>query len=72
MSAVFNEFNLILFWSKLNGILGQKKKVEVSEDLLAEVINSGAMKNQMQAPIEKLKDDFIKNLSLRSTSGLPK
>lgn len=52
--------------------LGQKKKVEVSEDLLAEVINSGAMKNQMQAPIEKLKDDFIKNLSLRSTSGLPK
>uniref|UniRef100_A0A1B6KA20 Ribosome-recycling factor, mitochondrial n=1 Tax=Graphocephala atropunctata TaxID=36148 RepID=A0A1B6KA20_9HEMI len=48
---------------------GHKKKVHISEELLAEVINVNAMQEQMLSAIEKLKHDFVKNLSLRSTSG---
>ncbi|XP_074028106.1 mitochondrial ribosome recycling factor 1 isoform X2 [Leptinotarsa decemlineata] len=46
-----------------------KGKVEVNETQLSEVINVSSMKSQMQNVIEHLKDDFIKNLSLRSTTG---
>ncbi|XP_046664176.1 ribosome-recycling factor, mitochondrial-like isoform X1 [Homalodisca vitripennis] len=48
---------------------GHKKKVQINEELLAEVINVSAMQEQMLGAIEKLKNDFVKNLSLRSTSG---
>uniref|UniRef100_A0A1B6H234 Uncharacterized protein n=1 Tax=Cuerna arida TaxID=1464854 RepID=A0A1B6H234_9HEMI len=51
---------------------GHKKKVQINEEVLAEVINVAAMHEQMQGAIEKLKNDFIKNLSLRSTSESPK
>lgn len=49
--------------------VGQKKKVHINEEELNEVINTAAMKEQMEGSIEKLKEEFIKNLSLRSTSG---
>jgi len=48
---------------------GQKRKVEVNEELLAEVINVSALRDQMQSTIDKLKEDYTKNLSLRSASG---
>lgn len=53
----------------MSGITGQKKKVHINEEELNEVINTAAMKEQMEASIEKLKEEFIKNLSLRSSSG---
>lgn len=48
---------------------GHKKKVEVDEEMLAEVIKVDIMKTQMEKTIQQLKDDYIKNLSLRSTAG---
>lgn len=55
---------MIIFFS------GQKKKVNINEETVSEVINNEAMKGQMQDAIEKLKEDYIKNLSLRSTTGI--
>lgn len=49
--------------------LGFKKKIQINEELLSEVIDIKKMREQMQGAIEKLKEDFIKHLSLRSSSG---
>ncbi|CAH1119666.1 unnamed protein product [Phaedon cochleariae] len=46
-----------------------KVKVEVNETQLSETINIEMMKNQMQRILEQMKDEFIRHLSLRSTSG---
>ncbi|KAG5878588.1 hypothetical protein JTB14_008962 [Gonioctena quinquepunctata] len=46
-----------------------KAKVEVNETQISEVLNIDSMKSQMQRVLEQLKDDFVKNLSLRSTTG---
>lgn len=48
---------------------GHKKKVEVDEEMLAEVIKVDTMKTQMEKSIQQLKDDYVKNLSLRSAAG---
>lgn len=47
-----------------------KAKVVVNETLLSEVINIESVKNQMQKMVDQLKDDFIKHVSLRSTTGM--
>jgi hypothetical protein len=47
-----------------------KKKVEISEEQLAEVIKIDAMKTKMQKAIDRLKEEYVKNLSLRSTTGM--
>lgn len=52
-------------------ILG-KAKVVVNENQLAEVVNVESIKNQMQKAVDQLKDDFIKHVSLRSTTGMDK
>ncbi|PSN58022.1 hypothetical protein C0J52_02022 [Blattella germanica] len=46
-----------------------KKKLEVSDEVLGEVIKVENMRNQMQKAVDKLKDEYVKNLSLRSTTG---
>lgn len=51
-------------------LTGHKKKVEIDEEMLAEVINVDTMKTQMEKIIQHLKDDYIKHLSLRSTTGM--
>lgn len=55
---------LIYVWT------GHKKKVEIDEEMLTEVISVDTMKTQMEKTIQLLKDDYIKNLSLRSTTGM--
>ncbi|KAJ8969105.1 hypothetical protein NQ314_001915 [Rhamnusium bicolor] len=46
-----------------------KAKIEVNEAQISEVLNVETLKNQMQNAVDQLKDDFIKHLSLRSTTG---
>ena len=38
--------------------------------MLAEVINVDTMKTQMEKNIQHLKDEYTKNLSIRSTAGM--
>ncbi|CAD7004818.1 unnamed protein product [Ceratitis capitata] len=44
-------------------------KVEVNEAQLREVINFDAVNSNMQKAVQQMKEDYIKHLSLRSTSG---
>ncbi|XP_017465862.1 PREDICTED: ribosome-recycling factor, mitochondrial [Rhagoletis zephyria] len=44
-------------------------KVEINESQLREVLNFDAVNGQMQKAVQQMKEDFIKHLSLRSTSG---
>lgn len=44
-------------------------KVEINQEQLASVINADQMKHQMDKVMDTMKDEFIKNLSLRSTTG---
>lgn len=46
-----------------------KAKVQINETQMSELVNVENLKTQMQRAIDVLKDDFTKNLSLRSTSG---
>lgn len=46
-----------------------KGKVEINENQLKEFINIDQLNTQMQKHLQGLKEDFVKNLSLRSTSG---
>ncbi|KAF4517799.1 hypothetical protein B566_EDAN003004 [Ephemera danica] len=46
-----------------------KKKIQINEDELAQVIDVENMRNQMQKSLDVLRDEFVKNLSLRSTTG---
>lgn len=46
-----------------------KGKVQINDVQIAEVTNVQALKDQMQETVEGLKDNFIKHLSLRSSSG---
>ncbi|XP_067012912.1 ribosome-recycling factor, mitochondrial [Anabrus simplex] len=48
---------------------GKKKAVIINEERLSEVISVDSLKNQMQKAVDNMKDDFMKNLSLRSTVG---
>lgn len=50
---------------------GGKKpaKVEVNEEQMAGVINIEQLKIQMEKCIATMRDEFVKNLSLRSTTG---
>lgn len=44
-------------------------KVEVNEDQLGTVVNLEKLKSQMEKSLATMKDEFIKNLSLRSSTG---
>jgi ribosome recycling factor len=44
-------------------------KVQINEEQLESVINMKQMKTQMDKVLETMKDEFVKNLSLRSTTG---
>lgn len=46
-----------------------KAKVQINESQLADVVNLDSIRKQMEKAIETLKEDFIKSLSLRSTTG---
>ncbi|EDW73594.1 uncharacterized protein Dwil_GK17631 [Drosophila willistoni] len=48
---------------------GQPNKVEINEQQLREIINLDQLNTQMEKSVQQMKDDFIKHLSLRSTSG---
>ncbi|XP_030372899.1 ribosome-recycling factor, mitochondrial [Scaptodrosophila lebanonensis] len=48
---------------------GKPAKVEINEQQLREIINLDSLNTQMQKSVQQMKDDFIKHLSLRSTSG---
>lgn len=41
----------------------------VNENELAEIVDVDTMKTQMQKALDMLKDEYIRNLSLRSTTG---
>jgi ribosome recycling factor len=47
-----------------------KRKVEINDEELAEVIKVDTMKTQMQKAVDRMKEDYVKNLSLRSTTGI--
>jgi ribosome recycling factor len=47
-----------------------KKKVEINDEQLAEVIKIDTMRTQMQKAVDRLKEEYVKNLSLRSTTGM--
>ncbi|XP_058462734.1 ribosome-recycling factor, mitochondrial [Malaya genurostris] len=44
-------------------------KVHINEEQLAEVINLSVLRAQMEKGISTMKEDYIKNLSLRSATG---
>lgn len=44
-------------------------KVEINETLLRDIINFDSVNAQMQKAVQQMKEDFIKHLSLRSTTG---
>nr|CAD7423280.1 unnamed protein product [Timema monikensis] len=46
-----------------------KKKVEINEQQLSEVIKVDTLKGQMQRAVDHMKEEYVKNLSLRSTTG---
>ncbi|XP_056630385.1 ribosome-recycling factor, mitochondrial [Diorhabda sublineata] len=46
-----------------------KSKVFINESQLTDVINLDSMKKQMENAIDTLKENFIKHLSIRSTTG---
>lgn len=46
-----------------------KKNVTVDESSLGELIDLEKLKNQMQKNVEIMKEEYVKNLSLRSTTG---
>ncbi|KAF2897249.1 hypothetical protein ILUMI_08922 [Ignelater luminosus] len=46
-----------------------KAKIEINEAQLAEIINLDSLKTHMEKAVNTLKDDYIKHLSLRSTTG---
>ncbi|ALC43292.1 CG4447 [Drosophila busckii] len=54
---------------KEKGGKGKPAKVDINEQQLREIINLDNLNTQMQKSVAQMKDDFIKNLSLRSTSG---
>nr|CAG4641212.1 EOG090X0DUK [Eulimnadia texana] len=66
---------LTLFYSKgKDKAKGGDKKtkkvaVQINEEELAEVINADALKRDLQHAIDRLKDDYIKHVSLRSSAG---
>lgn len=44
-------------------------KVHINEEQLAEIFNVNAFKAQMEKSLNSMKEDYIKNLSLRSATG---
>ena len=44
-------------------------KVEINEEQLSEVVNLTQLRTQMDKSLTTMKDEFVKNLSLRSTTG---
>lgn len=44
-------------------------KVQINENQLREIINLDNLNTQMDKTLETMKDEFVKNLSLRSTTG---
>ncbi|XP_060653817.1 ribosome-recycling factor, mitochondrial [Drosophila nasuta] len=54
---------------KEKGGKGKPVKVEINEQQLRELINLDSLNAQMEKSVAQMKHDFIKNLSLRSTSG---
>lgn len=44
-------------------------KVEVNEEQLSSVVNLEKLKTQVEKSLAVMKDEFVKNLSLRSTTG---
>lgn len=48
---------------------GKPSKVEVNEEQLSSVVNLEKLKGQMDKSLETLKEEFVKNLSLRSSTG---
>lgn len=44
-------------------------KVQINENQLREIINLDSLNTQMDKTLETMKDEFVKNLSLRSTTG---
>ena len=50
---------------------GKKSKpvVGLTDEQVAEVMDMGRMKRQMEGALEDLKQDFIQNLSIRSSAG---
>lgn len=54
--------------SNENFVLGQKK-VLIDENLLNEHLKYNFMKSEMEKAVVSLKNNYIKNLSLRSSTG---
>lgn len=44
-------------------------KIDINETQLREIIDYDSLTQQMQKAVQQMKDDFIKHLSLRSTTG---
>ncbi|EEZ98734.1 ribosome-recycling factor, mitochondrial [Tribolium castaneum] len=46
-----------------------KAKVHVNESQLSEIVNVESLKTQMQKAVDLLKEDYVKHLSVRTTTG---
>lgn len=44
-------------------------KIEINEEQLAQVVNLDKLKTQMEKSLATMQDEFVKNLSLRSSTG---
>lgn len=47
------------------------KKVIIDENFLSEHVKYDTMKSEMEKAVITLKNNYIKNLSLRSSTGIP-
>ncbi|XP_045523843.1 ribosome-recycling factor, mitochondrial [Pieris brassicae] len=48
---------------------GKTTKVDINPTMMAELVDVNKLKSRCQTSIEKMREDFAKNLSLRSTTG---
>lgn len=67
MCVYFSSANIL---SPLPHFTAKAAKANVSVEEMEEVVNVEHMMNQFSSIVEALKQDYIKNLSLRSAAGM--
>lgn len=65
--SAFLSFPLFIFQAKAKG---QSAKVNINSALVEDIINLDEVKGDMTAVLNALKDDFTRNLSIRTSPGI--
>lgn len=65
--SAFSSFPLFIFQAKAKG---QSVKVNINSALVEDIISLDEVKGDMTAVLNALKDDFTRNLSIRTSPGI--